>query len=261
MSITSVIINVTDLDRSIDFYTRYLAAETVSRDDDEAVLDVVSGTLQLRRITDPADSSWVADDLHRGFRHVGFKVDDVDRWVAPLKDAGVRFHLDPLEATGGVRIAFFFDPDGTLCEFVARDLQYTTVIDDEGVAAERSLGVPDRPRLDHVALTVDDRDRTADFYRDRFGFGLIGIIDQPQDPRGFSIGYLKSGPTVLEIFTYQADKQPATPQLDAPGFVAAELADGAGSPDGLTELGKTESGAVVLVDADGFPITLTGATR
>ncbi|SDR99138.1 VOC family protein [Microlunatus soli] len=260
MSITSVIINVTDLDRSIDFYTRFLAAEPISRDDDHAVLDLISGTLRLQRIDNPADHAWVADDLHRGFRHIGFKVDDVDRWVAPLKEAGVRFHLDPLEATGDVRIAFFYDPDGTLCEFVARDLQYSTMIDEDGVAAERALGVPDRPRLDHVALTVDDRQRTADFYHDHFGFDLIGIIDQPQDPRGFSIGYLKAGPTVLEIFTYRADKQPATPQLDAPGFVAAEIGGSSGSPAGMTELGKTGYGAVITLDADGFPITL-GAER
>ena len=39
------------------------------------------------------------------------------------------------------------------------------------------------------------------------GFSFIGTIEQPHDPRGFSIGYLKSGDTVLEVFTYDSAKQ------------------------------------------------------
>ena len=171
----------------------------------------------------PRDSTWVADDLQRGFRHVGFKVDRVDPRADVLKAAGVPFHLDPLDAEGGVRICFFYDPDGTLLELVEGDLQYAQVLDADGVAAERALGVPERPRFDHVAVTVDDRAATDAFYRP-LGFSFIGTIEQPHDPRGFSIGYLKSGATVLEVFTYEADKQTRDPQPDAPGFGWAELA-------------------------------------
>src|SRR5215210_6380465 len=217
MPIANVILNVTDVDRSVDFYTKFLDARTVGEVHfDQATLDLVSGTLTLRRVA-PRPSTWIPDDLQLGFRHVGFKVDRVDPRAAVLKAADVPFHLDPLDAEGAVRICFFYDPDGTLLEFVQGDLQYADVLDPAGVAAERALGVPERPRLDHVAVTVRDRDRTEALYGP-LGFTFLGTIEQPQDPRGFQIGYLKGGDTVLEIFTYKVDKHEREPQLDAPGF-------------------------------------------
>jgi len=248
MPIQNVIINATDVARSVDFYTKFLDAEVVGQlSADRAVLDLVTATLELRAVG-AGESTWVPDDLQRGFRHIGFKVDRVDPRAEVLKGADVPFHLDPLDAEGGVRICFFYDPDGTLLELVQGDLQYAEVLDPEGVAAERALGVPDRPRFDHVAVTVDDRAATDAFYRP-LGFSFIGTIEQPHDPRGFSIGYLKSGATVLEVFTYEAAKQSRNPQPDAPGFAWAELAGPA--PAGATPV-STASGASVLADADGF---------
>ena len=146
-----------------------------------------------RRRRAPVASTWVPDDLQRGFRHVGFKVDRSTRGPRLLKAAEVPFHLDPLDAEGGVRICFFYDPDGTLLELVEGDLQYAAVLDPDGVAAERALGVPTRPRFDHVALTVADRGGHGRVLRVRSGSRLLGTIEQPHDPRGFDIGYLKSG--------------------------------------------------------------------
>jgi len=254
MPIQNVIINSTDVARSVDFYTRFLDAELVGEQTAErAVLDVVTATLELRRVAAGAASTWVADDLQKGFRHVGFKVEAVDPRAEVLKAAGVGFHLDPLNAEGGVRICFFFDPDGTLCEFVEGDLQYASVLDADGVARERALGVPNRPRFDHIAVTVDDRAETDAFYADRFGFRFLGTIEQPHDPRGFSIGYLKSGDTVLEVFTYRADKADRAPQLDAPGFSYAELT--AGDTAGLATV-ATVHDTEVYTDRDGFPFSV-----
>jgi catechol 2,3-dioxygenase-like lactoylglutathione lyase family enzyme len=153
-----------------------------------------------------------------------------------------------LDAEGGVRICFFYDPDGTLLEFVEGDLQYASTLDAEGVAAERALGVPQRPRFDHVAVTVHDRTATGEFYRP-LGFSLIGIIEQPNDPRGFSIGYLKSGDTVLEVFTYEVDKQDREPQLDVPGFSYARLTGDA--PSAATPI-TSVAGEQVVADPNGF---------
>ena len=254
MPIQNVIINSTDVARSVAFYTEFLDAAVVGEATAEhAVLDLVTATLELRSVP-AADSTWVADDLQRGFRHVGFKVDRVDPRAEVLKAAGVPFHLDPLNAEGGVRICFFYDPDGTLLELVEGDLQYAQVLDADGVAAERALGVPERPRFDHVAVTVDDRAATDAFYAP-LGFSFIGTIEQPHDPRGFSIGYLKSGATVLEVFTYEAAKQTRSPQPDAPGFGWAQLA-GTAPTAGVTAVDNT-SGAAVLADADGFLFATT----
>src|SRR5665647_1521645 len=117
MAIESILINVTDISRAVDFYTRFSRAEVVGDPTpDHAVLDVVTATIDLRRIDGAQASTWDADDLQKGFRHVGFKVAKVDPLADDLKAAGVPFHLLPLNAEGGVRITFFFDPDGTLLE-------------------------------------------------------------------------------------------------------------------------------------------------
>lgn len=128
------------------------------------------------------------------------------------------------------------------------DLQYAAVLDADGVARERALGVPRRPRFDHVAVTIDDRDKTSEFYRDNYGFSFIGTIEQPHDQRGFHIGYLKGGDTVIEVFTYEVEKTSRAPQLDVAGFAYAELA---GNPPDLPA-DTAPDGTEVYVDRDGF---------
>jgi len=256
MAIRRILINTPDVEGSAEFYRRFLGAELVGEaSENRAELDVVTAVIELRRVLDPEASTWTADDLVRGFRHVGFKVADVDALVAPLKEAGVPFHLDPLEAEGGVRIAFFYAPEGTLLEFVARDLQYHTVHDEAGVARERALGVPERPRFDHIAVTVEDRQATEAFYAP-FGFARIGTIEQPSDPRGFHIDYLKGGDSVLEVFTYDVPKTERIPQLDAAGFAAAVLDAPAGDiAASVAEVGRIGDERIVA-DGDGFAFAL-----
>jgi catechol 2,3-dioxygenase-like lactoylglutathione lyase family enzyme len=222
--IRSVLINVVDLPTSIDFYQRYLAGELIGTPDEfGAVLNFETGTVRLRTVRAPIPSTWIADDLQAGFRHLGFKVSDIEERVAALKAGGVRFHLDPIDAEGGVRIAFFFDPDGTLLELVEGPLQYHEVFDREAVDADWALGAPARPRLDHVAETVADLPDTVAEYAE-LGWSLMGGIHQPNDVRGFEIAYLRSGDTSLEVFTYaRADLSIREPQSDAPGFFAVDF--------------------------------------
>lgn len=256
MSIVALVLNVADVNRSVDFYTRQLQARLVgSVSNQGAVLDLGTAMIEVTALRPGATAStWAPDDLQRGFRHIGFKVDHVDRYVAQLKAAGVPFHLEPIEAEGNVRITFFRDPDGTLLELVERDLQYTRVLDVSGVAAERSLGRPTRPRFDHVALTVSDLDATVARYAP-LGFSPIGTIAQPQDSRGFNIHYLKSGDTVLEVFTYGSPTRTRVPQLTAPGFAAAVLSRTRVHTDAFTVVGEA-AGRVVRADPDGFPTAL-----
>ena len=160
MPIKNVVVNCTDVQRSIEYYTKFLELRVVGEPTPErAVLDAVTATIELRAVGNGRElSTWVGDDLQKGFRHIGFKVDRLDERAAVLKAAGVEFKLDPLDAEGAVRICFFYDPDGTLLEMIQGDLQYAAVLDADGVARERALGVPQRPRFDHVAVTIEDRD-------------------------------------------------------------------------------------------------------
>jgi catechol 2,3-dioxygenase-like lactoylglutathione lyase family enzyme len=256
MPIKNVVVNCTDVQRSIEYYAKFLELPVIGEPTPErAVLDAVTATIELRAVGNGRElSTWVGDDLQKGFRHIGFKVDRLDQRAAVLKAAGVEFTLDPLDAEGAVRICFFYDPDGTLLEMIQGDLQYAAVLDEDGVAKERALGVPQRPRFDHVAITIDDRERTSAYYDEHYGFSFIGTIEQPHDDRGFSIGYLKGGDTVLEVFTYEVDKTDREPQLDVAGFAYAELA---GDPP--TDLAEQTApdGTAVYVDPDGFPFAVS----
>lgn len=251
MAIHSVLINTADMDRSVNFYTRFLGLQVKELTTDRAVLDAVTATLEFRRVDTSSSSSWKPDDLQQGFRHVGFKVGDLDARVAALRSFGVIFQLEPIYAEGDVRITFFYDPDGTLLELVEGPLQYHEIYDHDAVEKDWALGVPDRPRFDHVAETVDDLAATVEFYGE-LGFGLMSGVHQPTDPRRFEIYYLRAGDTSLEVFTFEAPLLHRDVQDGAPGF-AAMLLDirqsstaGPSSTAGRTLMGVSD-GLVELV--------------
>ncbi|MFD1717725.1 VOC family protein [Georgenia deserti] len=261
MAVRSVVVNTLDVERAVAFYRDLLDARLIGEATRHgADLDLVTATLHLRALGARGKAStWDPDDLQRGFRHIGLKVDRVDPYAERLADAGVPFHLKPLDAVGGVRITFFYDPDGTLLELVEGDVQYSDVLDAEAVAAERALGPPERPRFDHVALTVADAQAAGERYRP-LGFRPAGALEQPQDSRGFRITYLHaSGPGVLEVFTYSAQTHLRRPQLEAPGFQAVVLTESVESLDGFTEMcGSWEldrlglDGLALYIDDDGL---------
>jgi catechol 2,3-dioxygenase-like lactoylglutathione lyase family enzyme len=254
MPISKILINVHDVQRSVDFYVSQLDAEVIGEvTENSALLDLVTATVRLERVIEPEASTWIPDDQQKGFRHVGFKVAAVDPLVARLDAAGVEFHLRPIDAEGDVRIAFFFDPDGTLLELVEGDLNYHDVISEDGVARERGLGVPTRPRFDHIGVTAASLPAIRDRYLP-FGFELIGTIHQVNDPRGFEINYLKGGDTVLEVFTFDAATTYRSPQLEARGFSSITLATAAASSlEGLGDpIGVGSDGSTLFADADGL---------
>jgi catechol 2,3-dioxygenase-like lactoylglutathione lyase family enzyme len=261
-----VTLNVSDLDRSLDFYSRLLDLTPVPGPEGrEAWLSAGPTVLRLHEVTGGRASDWTADDLQKGFRHIGFKVVDLDRRVAALQDEGVRFHLEPLDATGGVRIAFFHDPDGVLLEFIQGDLQYHEVHDDALVTAERARQAPAAPRFDHVAVTVERLEDTVHFYRAALGFEVAGRLFQRHDPRGFEITYLHAQDTVLEVFTYAAEKHdsPWRPDPDLLGFRAIGVTEP--EPGSVTArltgagAGSVNDKPCLLTDPEGFPILVEDA--
>lgn len=246
MSIESIIVNVRDVSVSRAFYEKYLSARVLEENTEQALLDLVTATIRLQRVDGSASSAWSPDDLHRGFRHIGFKVADTDALFARVEADGVPIHLAPIDAEGGVRIAFFYDPDGTLLEFVQGDLQYHDVVDQSLVDAEYALGLPERPRFDHVAETVESFAATEGFYAP-LGFGHHGSIEQAADPRGFRIRFLKHGDSVLEIFTYDVDTAHPSQVPGAPGFDSVVLSGGLDWPPA----GADVEGEVIT-DPDGL---------
>ena len=189
----------------------------------------------------------------------GTSVSRSTRWIRWLRNStqpGVEFHLRPIDAEGDVRIAFFFDPDGTLLELVERDLKYHEVHEPEGVARERALGVPARPRFDHVAVTAAEAAAIRERYRsvrvrahriDSPGGRSARIRDRLPEGRGHgSRGVHVHGPDIARA-----------PQQTAPGFAAVTLGSGRRvrrsiSAIGEDQVGVASDGRILYADHDGL---------
>jgi catechol 2,3-dioxygenase-like lactoylglutathione lyase family enzyme len=277
-------IGIRDRERSLDFYQGVLGfprvePPTPSRrgitwlDAGSSSLAGASTLLALAETDEDGGASpalgWRPDDLQKGFRHIGFKVGDVAAYAERLRDAGTTFTLEPLEAVGGVHLAFFTDPDGTLLEIIDGHLHYDRVWSGERVrqeetaASSRSPGAG--PVFDHVAVTVEDLDAALRLYRDELGYELIGGLDHAfYDERGFQIDYLQAGPSILELFTFTAaDKEaspwtadPRTPGIRGLGLAVPRLHHALDPHELLRPSGQAPAvqEAVGLIDPDGIAL-------
>lgn len=121
MRILHTCLNVSDLDRSIEFYTKNLGLKFVSRREVKQnnaeiafVKDESGGAIELTHWRDK--KSLIEGD---NFDHIAFGVDDVDASVKKLKDAGVTIAMKPFSLQGSTsKIAFIKDPDGNWLELI-----------------------------------------------------------------------------------------------------------------------------------------------
>jgi catechol 2,3-dioxygenase-like lactoylglutathione lyase family enzyme len=196
--IETVGFTVSDMDRSIDFYTRVLPFEKVS--DTEVfgtdfehltgvfgarvrVVDLKLGeekielteylTSQGRPI--PADSR--SND--RWFQHVAIIVSNMDKAYQQLRANKVR-HASTgpqtlpayISAAAGIKAFYFKDPDDHVLEI----LQFPP---DKGAAKwhERTRSGRLFLGIDHTAIAVADSDESLKVYRDRLGLTVVGTSD------------------------------------------------------------------------------------
>jgi catechol 2,3-dioxygenase-like lactoylglutathione lyase family enzyme len=239
-----------DLDRSVDFYQGLLGFRDIPGSTHSRLLTRGTVLLELVEVGPGANQGgWVNDDLQGGIRHLGLKVADVDREIRRLEQAGVTVLSQPMDVLGDVRIAFFLDPDGARLEFIQGNLTYERVSSPILAAAEAQQRPGDGPRFDHVAVTVSDLPAALAFWKDRFGFEVIGDIRHHGDPRGFLMTYLQAGQAVLEVFSFDVpivpnDLSAAGADVLGPRSVGLSLP---GAPDLQS-----------LVAPDGVPVLLNG---
>ena len=118
VTLDHVLIVVSDLERSVDFYglIGFLHVETIQRPDDRvAVMRLGDARIELMHQREGLETSRPprrVTDI--GFRHLGFRVSDVAEAYERLKDR-VRFDSPPIPIAGrpGRLTVFFHDPDGT----------------------------------------------------------------------------------------------------------------------------------------------------
>jgi catechol 2,3-dioxygenase-like lactoylglutathione lyase family enzyme len=192
-SVAMIGLTVSDMRRSVDFYTSVL--DFTKETDDELAgqaveeLHGVFGArirvvrlrlgeerLQLTEYLAPRGRPAPADarSNDRWFQHVAIIVSDMDRAYARLRRFGVQ-HASTgpqtlpktIPGAAGIRAFYFRDPDGHPLEI----LQFPP---DKGDA--RWHRGSDRLFLgiDHTAIVVDDTEASLAFYRDVLGFRVAG---------------------------------------------------------------------------------------
>ncbi|MDT8437088.1 MAG: VOC family protein [Gemmatimonadota bacterium] len=195
-SIEAIGITVSDLERSVAFYTTVLDFEEVERFESsgpewERLLGVFAArtrtarlrlgeeTLELTEFVTPRGRPVPPDSRSNDlwFQHVAIIVGDMERAYARLAEAGVE-HVSPRpqrlpdwnEAAGGIEAFYFRDPDGHVLEILAFP---------PGKGAPRWHAATDGLFLgiDHTAIAVSDTEASLAFYRDLLGLRVAGTSE------------------------------------------------------------------------------------
>jgi catechol 2,3-dioxygenase-like lactoylglutathione lyase family enzyme len=194
-AVDSVGIPVSDLDRSVDFYTRVLtfhkeAEREVAGDKYEHLYGVFGLRLRMARLSLGREHIELMEFLApRGrplpgdsrtndhwFEHIAIIVSDMDQAYARLRQFNVEHASSGPQRlpdwnpnAGGIRAFYFRDPDGNYLEV----LQFPA-----GKGAPRWQGkTPLFLGVDHTAIVVADTDASLAYYRDLLGLRIAGTSD------------------------------------------------------------------------------------
>jgi len=121
-------IRTSNIERSIDFYTRLLGLKLLSRSEikqnnaEIAFMQDAEGkgcTLELTFYRNQNNFSQPKYE-ERLFDHLGFEVKNMNETLTTLRKENVTITDEPFELATGTTIAFVEDPDGTLIELIER---------------------------------------------------------------------------------------------------------------------------------------------
>jgi len=121
LKILHTCLNVTDLNRSIQFYTKRMGLKFVSRREVKQnnaeiafLRDENTGALEL---THWRNKQSLAEGDN--FDHIAFETDDIESSVRDLRANGVTIAMEPFSLQGSSgKIAFVKDPDGNWLELI-----------------------------------------------------------------------------------------------------------------------------------------------
>jgi catechol 2,3-dioxygenase-like lactoylglutathione lyase family enzyme len=109
---------VDDVDTSVTFYSKLLGFEVLTNFP-PAFADVKRGNLRLLLAGPSSSAGRPMSDGEKpgpgGWNRIHFIVDDIEREVTQLRDAGAAFRNDVIEGPGGKQI-LLLDPSGNVIE-------------------------------------------------------------------------------------------------------------------------------------------------
>jgi catechol 2,3-dioxygenase-like lactoylglutathione lyase family enzyme len=192
-SVESVGMTVSDMERSVDFYSRVLSFSKISDieldGNDYEHLEAVFG-LRIRVVRMQLGSEIIElteylasrgrpapPDSHsndRWFQHIAIVTSDMDRAYEHLRENGAHYissdpqtlpaHIGP---AAGIRAFYFEDPDRHPLEI----LQFPP---EKGDAKWHRTNGKLFLGIDHTAIAVSDTEASLQFYRDMLGFVIAG---------------------------------------------------------------------------------------
>jgi len=192
-SVDSIGLTVSDLDRSVEFYSKVLSFEKISEAEvDGPEYEHLEGVFGLRMRTArmrlggefielteflaprgrPAPVDTRAND--RWFQHVAIITSDMDRayrWLRENKvqhaSSGPQRLPEWNKSAGGIQAFYFRDPDGHFLEVLAFP-------PDKGSAKWHQSSGRLFLGIDHTAIVISDTDASLKFYRDVLGLQVAG---------------------------------------------------------------------------------------
>ena len=192
-AVDSVGLTVSDLDRSVEFYSKVLSFEKISEIEIEGPeYERLQGVFGLRMRTArmrlggefielteflapvgrPAPPDARAND--RWFQHIAIITGDMDRAYKRLREHKVRHASagpqrlpDWNKNAGGIRAFYFRDPDGHFLEILS-------LPPDKGDPKWRRPNDNLFLGIDHTAIVISDTDASLRFYRDVLGLKVVG---------------------------------------------------------------------------------------
>jgi len=115
-----------DVQRQVDWYCKNFAMMVLFHDrkTPPSVLVGFEGdctALELMPVRDPGPDPAQTPRFQPGLRHLAFRTSDFESAYRQLKELGVKFLFEPLQAVGGGKVVSFRDPEGNELQIVQRE--------------------------------------------------------------------------------------------------------------------------------------------
>jgi catechol 2,3-dioxygenase-like lactoylglutathione lyase family enzyme len=196
VAVDSVGLTVSDLDRSLDFYTRVLPFRKVSEQEVageawERLEGVFGARIRIARLALGEESLVLTEFLapkgrpappdarsnDRSFQHVAIVVSDMEKAYAHLRahkvthaSTGPQRLPDWNPNAGGIQAFYFKDPDG-------HPLEIIWFPKGKGDPRWQRDGAPLFMGIDHTAIVVADTETSLKFWRDTLGLKVAGASE------------------------------------------------------------------------------------